>query len=193
MVTFPLPLPEPWVWIFLGLLSWESSEFPGGNAQGCVGFPKSVALRTFQKSPRKVIDFQFVQLFLVVRMGICLPSSLHVRVDTRSLYLKKWRYICIYLHDKFIGGTEEELASGTIRIKALNLPRLLLYILISLYSSITLDYGWLLFCFLHSCRQLWTHSPTTLLPHKERAFLQHQIRNILSGRIVIGSPSFTCS
>lgn len=116
---FPLPLPGPWVWIFLGSSSWESSEFPGGNAHGCVGFPKSVALRTFQKSPRKVIDFQFVQLSLVVRMGLCLPSSLHARVDTRSLYLKKWS--CIYLPTWQIHGrAEEQLAPGPTRIEALN-------------------------------------------------------------------------
>ena len=39
------------------------SIFPGG------GFP--------WLGPRKVIDFQFVQLFLIVKTGKIIPSSLH--------------------------------------------------------------------------------------------------------------------
>lgn len=33
-----------------------------------------LVLGTFNKSQRKLIDFQFVKFFLVVRMGSCLPA-----------------------------------------------------------------------------------------------------------------------
>lgn len=95
----------------------------------------------------------------------------HQRWYQKSLSQEMKTNLSTYIH-KFTWRAEAELASGTTRIKALMMLGLLLFILIPLCYSIALDHCWLMMtCFLHGYSQLWTHTLTALLPHKQRTFL----------------------
>ena len=165
MITLPLSLPEPW-WIFPESSPWESTVAPEGNAQGRVGFLKSVVLRTFKKSNW----FSICPAFSCCKDGTMFPN-LHVSWYQKSLSQEMKTNLFTYVTNSWEGQRQNWLLEPP-GLRPWTLPRLFLYIFIVITASLfTFADSWSVFFMAAGCRQLWTHTLIALLHTSKELFL----------------------